>query len=130
MKKFLMLGILPLLIGCAGGIGTTKIDGNVTKTNYTLKDGDLLNVYYQGTSKVDCYSTERYHNEQIYDNSRYWTNGTFAVRISYWEMGLDVTVSEENKSDLNFVYRGEITITLYCAGAHSSTEEIPESPVE
>ena len=122
MKKFLLVSMLPLLMGCAGGIGTTKVDGGIVKTNYTLKDGDPLNVYYQNDSMMDIYSTTRYHNEQTYDNTAYWKNGSFTVQISFWEFGLDVAVTEEGKSKLNFLYRGEITITLYCPEDASSTD--------
>lgn len=123
MKKLglLMLALPMVLSGCAGSIGTIANKNGIEKTNYTLKQGDLLNVMYG--EKTDVYSTVQYHNEQTYDYSHYWINGNFDIAISYWEGGIDITIKETGKPTIDFVYRGLITMTLvsYSGDAASTT---------
>ena len=123
MKKLglLMLALPMVLSGCAGSIGTIANKNGIEKTNYTLKQGDSLKVIYE--DKTDVYSTEKYHNEQIYDRSNYWINGNFDIAISYWEGGIDITIKETGKPTIDFVYRGLITMTLvsYSGDAASTT---------
>ena len=123
MKKLglLMLALPMVLSGCAGSIGTISNKNGIEKTNYTLKQGDLLNVMYG--ENVDIYSTEQYHNEQTYDYSHYWINGNFDISIVYWEGGIDITIKEVGKPTIDFVYRGLITMTLvsYSGDAASTT---------
>ena len=118
MKKgLILLSALPLLMGCAGGIGATKMDGGTNKTTYTLKANDEVRVYFYDEKHMDIYTSEKYHNTNINSTigDDYWTYGPFSVQVVFWEAGLDVSIKEENKPEINFAYRGNITITVYCS---------------
>ena len=125
MKKNLPLALamltLPLVItGCRASIGDT---GGATglKETYTMKNNDYLTIRYLN-NKVDVFTTEQYHNETTYDGSHYWIKGNFTIKLTYWEMGIDVKVSGlADYSDITFVYRGAIDYQLLVYGTVQNT---------
>ena len=120
MKKNLLLAImaltLPLVIS-----GCNNMEGYKLAT-YTMKDNDYLTIKYH-SGYIDMYTTKECHIETLSAKMGYLIKGQFTVQLTYYEMGIDVKVTNMGGyKDITFSYKGTVDYQLISYGSPVSVQ--------